>query len=124
MNVKNKNFLSLLLCRESRLILNMKEKSGWLKNPSRKSKRNWLLLLQSPSPRDLSVLICPILYFSGHSHYEILLSRSSISQALTLGGQRQLVNTSAACSRHETEECDDHEALELPTVFQGMLKPR
>lgn len=24
MNVKNKNFLSLLLCRESRLILNMK----------------------------------------------------------------------------------------------------
>lgn len=40
------------------------------------------MFLQSPSPRDLSVLICPILYFSGQSNYEILLTTNSISPSL------------------------------------------
>lgn len=40
------------------------------------------VFLQSPSPRDLSLLMCPILYFPGQSNYEISLSRNRISPSL------------------------------------------
>lgn len=48
--VKDMNFLNLLLRIERRQTLNMKEKLGYVKNLSRKSKRNWLCSSKAPVP--------------------------------------------------------------------------
>lgn len=45
-------------------------------------------------------------------------------QALTLSSQQWLLNPEAAGGKDGAEGYDDQDALEMPTIFQGMLKPR
>lgn len=45
-------------------------------------------------------------------------------RALTLSSQQRLLDTEAAGGKDGAEDYEDQDALDMPTIFQGLLKPR